>query len=463
MDKDNILEIEIRDKRNFDGKKYDLPTLEEIKKAIKKQYKKSDVEKIKKIEYRIIMCEDCKNLEIDAKDSNIFMAFSNCDSLKITGADNVFLRFVNAYNNLEIEAKSVEFHNDNTNINNNFNVKADFIRFWMSRIHTENEINLNAKKLKFLQNSLFAKNSLSLTADEIDVENSEFSSDEDLIINDKNCDEISKVSAKNVIYNGVDITNNEEIIMPEIAFPTYEIAAKIKECKYVKIPLKNHGIDLDKTLKCINENTKLIWISNPHNPTGTIISEKDFCDFLNKVPEEVYVVLDEAYVEYMTNGTIDSIGLYNKYKNLIIIRTFSKAYGLAGVRVGYGFAREEIIEKFKVVIGPFDLNSYAQALAVRLIEEDDYVKDVRKINSKSIESYESTLRELNLKYIKSHASFIMIETRDRTDEICNYLLENKIIIKNGKLIGMPGWIRISMGRPEQNMVVLQKLVEFYNN
>lgn len=215
-EKDNILEIEIRDIENFGNKKYDLPTLDEVKKTIKKRNKKIAIEKIKKIEYRFVMCNDCKNLEIDAKDADIFIGFSNCDSLKITGADNVFIRFVNAHDNLEIEAKAVEFHNVNTHVNNNFNVKADLIKFWMSRIHTNNEINLNAKKLKFLQNALFAKDSLSLNADEIEAESSEFSADGNLIIDDKNCDEIKNVSASKIIYNGMDITNTEEILMPTL-------------------------------------------------------------------------------------------------------------------------------------------------------------------------------------------------------------------------------------------------------
>lgn len=254
---------------------------------------------------------------------------------------------------------------------------------------------------------------------------------------------------------------NEEIVMPEVAFPTYEIAAKIKECKYVKIPLKNHSIDLDKTLECMNEKTKLIWISNPHNPTGTILQQNEFINFMDKVPTSTYVVLDEAYIEYMDYGKLDSLDLYRRYENLIIIRTFSKAYGLAGVRIGYGFARKHIIDKFKAVIGPFDLNAYAQALAVRIIQEDSYIEDVRKVNRLAMDEFENVIEKLGLEYIKSYTSFIMIKTDDKTDEICNYLLDNKIIIKNGKLIGMPGWIRISIGRPEQNKLVLDKLNNFY--
>lgn len=254
----------------------------------------------------------------------------------------------------------------------------------------------------------------------------------------------------------------EEIIMPEIAFPTYEIAAKIKECKYIKVPLVNHAIDLDGMLENITDKTKLIWISNPHNPTGTILEEKAVYDFLDKVPSNVYVVLDEAYIEYMTEKKLNTLDIYKKYENVIVLRTLSKAYGLAGVRIGYGFARKEIIDIFKIVIGPFDLNVYAQALAERLIKEDDYIEDIRNLNSIAIKKYEDVLKKLDLEYIKSYTSFIMFKTGESTDKLCDYFLENNILIKNGRLIGMPGWVRISMGSTKQNKLVLDKLLDFYN-
>ena len=253
------------------------------------------------------------------------------------------------------------------------------------------------------------------------------------------------------------LKTTDEVIIPEIAFPTYEIAAKIKECKYKKIPLKNYGIDLETTFDAITDDTKLIWISNPHNPTGTILEPEEIEEFLEKVPEHIHVVLDEAYVEFLTEKIPDTIRLYNKFKNLIVLRTFSKAYGLAGARVGYGFAREEIINSFKHVIGPFDLNSYAQALAIKIIDEKEYVKEVREANKKAMDFYESLFKELNLDYIKSYASFVMVNAGEKADFICEKLLEENIIIKNGKHIEMENWIRISMGNQEQNLKVAKIL------
>lgn len=257
------------------------------------------------------------------------------------------------------------------------------------------------------------------------------------------------------------VRGNNEVIMPEVAFPTYEIAAKIKECKYIKVPLKNYGIDLDATLEKINENTRLIWISNPHNPTGTLLTDEEIISFLKKVPSYVKVVLDEAYVEFLDKDPLDSIKIYKEFSNVIILRTFSKAYGLAGVRVGYSIARPKINDEFNFVIGPFDLNSYAQALAVRVIDEKEYVEKVRIENKEALRTYEKALEEIDLEYIKSYASFIMIKLGHRATEFVNFMKEEGIIIKDGALIGMNGFVRISMGTEEQNKIVIENIKKFF--
>lgn len=257
------------------------------------------------------------------------------------------------------------------------------------------------------------------------------------------------------------VSKDEEILIPEVAFPTYEIAAKMKECLYTLIPLKNYGIDLEKTVESISEKTKLIWISNPHNPTGTLLSNEEIINFLDRVPNNIYVVLDEAYIEYVCKNKIDSLGIYRKYKNVIILRTFSKAYGLAGARVGYGFARKDIYDKLSLGLGPFDVNSYAQKLACEAIKTDNYVRETRIQNSLEMKCYESMCDELGIKYIKSNASFIMINTKEHSDEYCNYLLSHNIIVKNGSKIGMPGWVRVSIGNKDQNYELIKLTKVFY--
>lgn len=257
------------------------------------------------------------------------------------------------------------------------------------------------------------------------------------------------------------ISYKDEVLIPDIAFPTYEIAAKIKECSYKLIPLKNHFIDLDETLNSISEKTKLIWISNPHNPTGTLLTETDIEEFLKKVPSHIYVVLDEAYIEYLPKGTIDSFKLYKEFSNVIILRTFSKAYGLAGARIGYGIARVDIINKFRDMLGPFDVNSYAQAVAEKVIFEQKYLDRVRAENLSGMSQIEKMCSELNLKYIKSYTSFIMFYVGEDAIDISEYLKDNGILIKEGSLIGMPGWLRLTIGTSEQNCFVEEKIRGYF--
>lgn len=247
----------------------------------------------------------------------------------------------------------------------------------------------------------------------------------------------------------------DEVLIPEVSFPTYEIAAKMKECFYKLIPLKNYRIDLDATLNAISDKTKLIWISNPHNPTGTLLTGEEVDSFLSKVPEHIYVVLDEAYIEYLNVDIYSGLDLYKKYKNVIILRTFSKAHGLAGARVGFGFAREEIVAKLSLGLGPFDVNSYAQKLAYYAVDDDKYVELTKVVNSKEMLKYENLCEELNLEFIKSYTSFIMIKFGDISDVVCEYLLSHNIYVKNGSKIGVPGWVRISIGNSNQNDLTMK--------
>ena len=253
---------------------------------------------------------------------------------------------------------------------------------------------------------------------------------------------------------------DENIIIPSIAFPTYEIAAKLYRRNYYLSPLKNYGIDLEDIIRNINEKTSLIWVSNPHNPTGTLLSYEEIIDFLNKVPSHINVVLDEAYAEYIDDMLLETLNLRERYNNLIIIRTLSKAYGLAGVRIGYGIANPNTINKIKEFIGPFDLNSYAQELGEKVIEEQEYVKCVRDYTKNEMNKIEKYCDEYKINYIKSYASFIMINTNDSTDELENILLNKGIKIKNGKHIGLPGWIRVSINKSDYNDLFIKTLIEY---
>ncbi len=248
--------------------------------------------------------------------------------------------------------------------------------------------------------------------------------------------------------------------MAEVTFPRYDAGVKLMGGKSVSVPMKNHGLDIDKMVDSITDKTKIIWLCNPNNPTGTIFKKADLERIIDRIPENVIVIMDEAYIEYVTDEEYpDSLSLLNKYRNMIILRTFSKAYGLASLRCGYGIANEEIVEYFNTVIGPFDVNLFAQKAAVAAMEDQEYLKLVHELNKKGKEYLYYEFEKLELDYIETNANFIMVSTRLDDKLVFNELLKRGIIIRPGYLLGMTGWMRVTIGTQEQNEIFIKALTE----
>lgn len=254
------------------------------------------------------------------------------------------------------------------------------------------------------------------------------------------------------------VDNDEEIILPDVSFPTYVIAGNMVGAKLVKIPLKDHCIDLESTINAITKNTKLIWLSNPHNPTGTIFNKKEFEAILDRIPKNVFFVIDEAYLEFTRDENFpNSLEYFGKYPNMIILRTFSKAYGLAALRVGYGIAHEELVKIFNGLIGPFDVNTYAQVSAIAALEDEQFIDKVYKHHEQSRNYLYNEFDKLELPYIRSHASFIMVYLGDNYLEVCEGLLQKGILVKPGNSIGMEKWIRVSIGTEKDNKIFIKEM------
>lgn len=250
----------------------------------------------------------------------------------------------------------------------------------------------------------------------------------------------------------------EESIMAEVTFPRYDAATKLIGGKSIVVPMKNHGLDVDAMTDCINEKTKLIWLCNPNNPTGTIFKKQDLERIINRIPENVFMIMDEAYIEYVTDEDYpDTLQLLDKYPNLIILRTFSKAYGLAGLRCGYGIANEEVVKYFNTVVGPFDVNLFAQKAAVAAINDSEYLKYVHETNIIGREYLYSEFKKLGLQYIETNANFIMVSSKLDDKLVFNELLKRGIIVRPGFLLGMPGWMRVTIGTIEQNKAFIGAL------
>lgn len=228
------------------------------------------------------------------------------------------------------------------------------------------------------------------------------------------------------------LSTNDEILTCTPTFPIYESEAIIANAKCVKIPLQNHKFDLYRLLENITDKTKIIYIANPNNPTGTIIRKEEQIDFLNKVPKDIFVVLDEAYYEYVTDENYpDSIGILNQYPNLIILRTFSKVYGLASLRVGYGIASKEVITNLEKVRNPFNVTTMSMNAVTKALQDTEFVENAIRNNRKALEEMYIKLNKLNISYIETQANFIMIDVKKDGKIAFEELLKKGFIVRPG--------------------------------
>ncbi|WP_195264423.1 histidinol-phosphate transaminase [Clostridium sp. 1001275B_160808_H3] len=250
----------------------------------------------------------------------------------------------------------------------------------------------------------------------------------------------------------VFLDKDDESIMAEITFPRYESNTILMGAKPIKVPLKNNGLDLEAMVDAITDKTKLLWLCNPNNPTGGMFTKQDLDKVLYKIPENVIIIMDEAYYEYVNSEEYpDSLELLKVYPNMIILRTLSKAYGLASLRFGYGIANEEIVDYINRVINAFDVNLFAQRAAVVAIEDEEFINTVKIFNKEQRNYLTKKFNEMGLECIESQANFIMVNVNGDDKPIHEYLLRHGYIIRPGYLLDMPGWIRVSIGTKDQNV------------
>ena len=246
--------------------------------------------------------------------------------------------------------------------------------------------------------------------------------------------------------------HTDEVIFSQYAFVVYPLVTQALGATAVVSPANEFGHDLDAMLSLISNQTKLIFVANPNNPTGTLLSDDDVYSFLKQVPSNIPVVLDQAYFEYL-NIDDQAIGWLNEFENLIISRTFSKAYGLAGLRVGYSLCSPLIADFINRVREPFNVNFTAQVAAIAALKDDDYLSESIKVNSDGYEQLVECFKSLHLNFIPSHANFISVEFDDAID-IYNALLKEGVIVRP---VEMSGYLRISIGTFEENAHLIAAL------
>lgn len=251
-------------------------------------------------------------------------------------------------------------------------------------------------------------------------------------------------------------------VMASPTFPQYRHHALIEGAEVKEIPtLENGEHDLEQMTKAIDANTKVVWICSPDNPTGNLVTYEAFTNFMNKCPNDVVVVLDEAYYEYVDPSLrFPFHETLEQFPNVIMLRTFSKIYGLAGLRVGYGIASEEIAHKLNVVRGPFNTTSFSQRVCQVAIEDDEFVETTRKLNERVRKDFERFLDSINWGYYPSHTNFLLVKTPTDADEVAEFLLQHGFIVRSGTYLGYPNTLRITIGTQE-DMIQLQDVLLKY--
>ena len=252
------------------------------------------------------------------------------------------------------------------------------------------------------------------------------------------------------------VSSNDEVIFSQYAFAVYPLVTQAIGAKAVIAPASDFGHDLDAMTTLISEKTKLIFIANPNNPTGTALAPKQVETFLKQVPESVIVVLDEAYVEYTTQQ-FNTVAWLAGYPNLVITRTFSKAYGLAALRVGYSLSSPEIADCLNRIRQPFNVNSLALVAAVAALADKDYVEQSRQLNEAGLKQYVTGFEQLGLTYIPSKGNFITVDVKRNADSIYQSLLQQGVIVRPIANYGLPQHLRISVGLGEENQRCLDAL------
>ena len=273
-----------------------------------------------------------------------------------------------------------------------------------------------------------------------------------------------------IVGNGADdiidligmafINEDDEALTGETTFPAYETAVKIMGGKLILIKLKDFRFDLEEIAQRVNNKTKIIFLCNPNNPTGTIVTKEEVNNFINDIPEDIIVVFDEAYYDYVEDKEYpDSLSYVLEGKNVIILRTFSKIAGIAGVRIGYAIAKPELISYLRRVVNPFTTNRLAQVAALASLDDEEHYKKVLQSNQEGKKYLYGELNKLGLFYVPTETNFIFIDLKEDADIVFEKLLRKGVIIRPGKIYGCPNFIRVTIGNDYENKRFIQAIKE----
>jgi histidinol-phosphate aminotransferase len=243
------------------------------------------------------------------------------------------------------------------------------------------------------------------------------------------------------------LKSGDDVVTTRHAFIAYKLTAQLFGARILETEVPNFAQDLDAVLNAITPKTKIIFIANPNNPTGALISQDKIDNFVARAPENIVIVFDEAYFEFLGNPPENLKFVQNK--NVVVLRTFSKIHGLASLRVGYGIARAELIEILQKVREPFNVNGLGQIAALAALSDDEHQRETKRVVDLGREYLQEEFREMKLEFVPAAANFIMVKVGNGK-AVFKELLAKKIIVRPIANYGLPEWVRISVGTMEQN-------------
>jgi histidinol-phosphate aminotransferase len=250
------------------------------------------------------------------------------------------------------------------------------------------------------------------------------------------------------------------------AFPTFLVYEKIVKgagCRIISVPLSDFRIDLNRMAEAITPETKIVFICNPNNPTGSVLRMDEMRDFLDRIPKDIIVALDEAYIEFASDEkAANGLDLLTDYPLLCVLRTFSKLYGLAGLRIGYGFASAKLVDYINRVRQPFNAGTLAQAAATAALADVEFVSRTLKLVREGLRYLYNELDDMGLEYIPTQTNFFLIKVPDGGKKVFERMLRQGVIVRAMDAYGLPDYIRINAGLPEENerfIKTLKKVLE----
>ncbi|MFQ3542985.1 histidinol-phosphate transaminase [Halobacillus rhizosphaerae] len=278
--------------------------------------------------------------------------------------------------------------------------------------------------------------------------------DPDQLIFGNGSDEIVQIICRAFLETG------SNTVMAAPTFPQYRHNALIEGAEVRQVPLQDGHHDLDEMLAQIDDQTRVLWLCTPNNPTGVHINHQNLTAFMEECPDHVLVVIDEAYYEYLeADDAFNSLSALDEYANLVVLRTFSKAYGLAGLRIGYGVASKEIIQILEPAREPFNTSTIAQAAAILAIDDQDFIQKSVNENHKNKRALMEFCDANGIGYYDTQANFLLIHLPMSGDEMFEHLLSKGFIVRSGEALGLPDTIRLTIGKAEDMEQIQEAMLQ----